>query len=151
METYINLYGPNDSGKTNTLNILIDKLRQISKSKQYKNYPTRVFFKIFKNIVVCIATSGDDIKHIHLNHEFFEDCDGYIVVTASRPELLQYIYSYIRHKVDYNFDENKDKITPNYLEIQMPKTKEEDDATLNAKCHKYADYLFEQIMLAIKL
>ena len=73
------------------------------------------------------------------------------MVTASRPALLQYIYCYIRHKVDYNYDENKDKITPNYLEIQMPKTKEDDDATLNAKCHKYADYLFEQIMLAIKL
>lgn len=150
MKTYINLYGPNDSGKTNTLNKLIDKLSSISKPQQYKKNPTRQYFKIY-NVVVCVATAGDNIKQLHLNHEFFENCNGYIVVTASRPELLQYIYCYIRHKVNYNFDENKGKITPNYLEIQMPIIKEADEATLNVKYQKYADYIYEQILSAIKL
>ena len=111
MKTIIALYGPSNTGKTNTLNYLIEKMLDstdevIDRNKRGED--RRVYIS-YNNKEIAITTAGDNGDEIKQNIKFFkdrEDRDFDILVTATKTKgcTCQILSAYAEEiKTDINW------------------------------------------------
>lgn len=83
MKTIIALYGPSNTGKTNTLNYLIKKMLDSTDEVIDRNEDRRVCIS-YKNKEIAISTFGDGKEELDENIEFFKNRNCDILVTAMK-------------------------------------------------------------------
>lgn len=98
MKKIIALYRRGDTGKTETLNYVIEILNTITTGKLTPLVPDhtdRQATFVFNELTVCVCTAGDNATEIEQNEEYFNNqkCDIAITASRSRGESVDAIYA----------------------------------------------------------
>lgn len=82
----IGLYGHSNCGKSETLNVLKELLREKGKSISAKPHPWSEMPEAFeyKGLVVCVAPGGDDNAKLQENICYFKVTKCDVAITATR-------------------------------------------------------------------
>lgn len=128
MKKIIALCGPENSGKTTTLNMLIELLGVPNKTEKYANTDEdkMVFYESYQGKRIVIATAGDDPKAIMIAIIFsiINDCDILIVA---------YSYSSKNNFPDKTIKDNITEILENLSEDNG------NNETIDKWCKHYED------------
>ncbi len=162
VRTYINFCGPGNSGKTTTLNNVIEKLKEIPNCKIIEKVPRqtskdcRIALEIVvegKKHKVAISTWGDSLEHLQKNHSFFDRHTPEVMVTASHChkdyEHNLFIENYVHNPINAENKGVKNKEPFNYIKIHSVKLKE-GDVNIKDKNEYYAQYLYNLIIESLK-
>ncbi|SDG63352.1 hypothetical protein SAMN04487901_106137 [Prevotella communis] len=115
----IGLYGHANCGKSATLNMLKELLREAGKSVSSKPHPWSEEPETFeyKGIIVCVAPGGDTKTIVESNVRYFKSKNCDVAISATRTsggsvEALQHIeqekqtkIEWIRKSYEYNLSE----------------------------------------------
>lgn len=98
MKKAVGLYEKNDTGKTQTLNLLIDLLTvetsHCEMPQPQKIGVNRKQYFSYKGFIVGVCTAGDNQSELISNCEFFKkyNCDFVFSATRKRSDSLSVIY-----------------------------------------------------------
>lgn len=90
MQHIITLFGASNTGKTTTLNNLIDFLNNhhnefsLIHKNPIRNTDSQATFKYKSGYIICITTIGDNIYEINKNLDYATQNNADILITASR-------------------------------------------------------------------
>lgn len=82
MKKIIALYGAQNRGKTTTLNILVELLREVADSYDIYNETDSWAWFVINKKIVSVCTSGDNATIVRNNIDNYKDCD--IFISSSR-------------------------------------------------------------------